>query len=68
MHNSPPIDRRLLGDDARHRLPSRPHIIVCEDGMKQKEVTVIERNHCCQGFRSLNSIWEPLLSFLKKCC
>ena len=49
MHNSPPIDRRLLGDDARHRLPSRPHIIICEDGIKQKEVTVIERNHCCQG-------------------
>ena len=49
MHNSPPLDRRLLGQDARKSLTSRPHFIVCEDGIKQKEVTVIERNHCCQG-------------------
>lgn len=49
MHESPKINRRLLGDDARRNLTSRPNIIVSEDKIKQKEVTVIERTHCCQG-------------------
>ena len=60
MNSSPPLDRRLLGKDARERL-SRQHIQIIpatinydnynHDKAKNKDnnVTVIERNHCCQG-------------------
>ena len=60
MNSSPPLDRRLLGKDARESL-SRQHIQIItanvnyenynNDKSKNKNdnVTVIERNHCCQG-------------------
>ena len=50
MYESNPTDRRLLGDDAQRDLTNRQNVIVYEDAVKQKQVTVIERNHCCQGF------------------
>ena len=49
MNSSPPIDRRLLGADARKELRSRPSIMAYGDKEKGKEVAVVERNHCCQG-------------------
>ena len=48
MHNSPPINRRLLGEDARNTL-KEGLIASAEDRPSKKTVTVIERNRCCQG-------------------
>ena len=50
MNQSSPADCQLLGDDARGDLTNRQNVIVSEDKVKQKQVTVIERNQCFQGF------------------
>lgn len=57
MASSPPLDRRLLGKDARENLTSRQHPQIIPAGRNNEKtkhkdsnnVTVIERNHCCQG-------------------
>ena len=49
MYQSPPIDRRLLGEDARKSLIRRPKIISDDEIGNAKRVAVIERNKCGQG-------------------
>ena len=49
MHQSRPIEQRLLGEDAESNVNSRSNVIFNEGTLKQKQVAVIERNHCCQG-------------------